>query len=618
MAPVPSVTTLDQLRAFQRSDPANKKCADCTETGPTYICVPFQTFVCQSCSGIHREFGHRVKSISLSQWDDNEVLSIKSGGGNAGAAKRWAGSAGAHAQLQAPSCEDVTGAREFLKAKYVEKRWAAPAKAGDKADVSTDEGSQDGSQSGASDGPAAVTASPAAAPAAATAAQPATQEIVVQVPEGLVPGQQFVVMGTDTKFYVTVPPNAGPGTFVKLQVTSTLPAATGPANIDTGSGSPAVSPPAATPAAAVPPAVNLLDDAEQAVTPAAPPTDTVLQGAASEGWEADFSAASVLPAPACGSAGGDLMSVDFAAIPQAAPAQINLAARPQEAPVETAAVDLDLLSFEAAVPAQLHRDASLLGMDLFEAPSSISVAAPAPAPVAALAPATDALAQALREAPKDTGSSGRSDDIMRIFKQCEKPAVPTNSLSRPADNRFAAFDDFEPSVSTPPTIGGFLNVPALANTAAQPGVAPPPAPQDMQAAQVMSLFAQAPATAPAQPQAAHVMSLFAQAPAPVPAPQQGIGRFTPDHLLQCKPQELAQMQAMINEAMSAQSHAPAPAPFAQFSPAPAATTPWEHFAAAPARDCDLLDEATQQEAPIEKTREFDDLVMLFKEKGVST
>lgn len=31
------------------------------QVGPTYVCLTFGTFVCTTCSGLHREFSHKVK-----------------------------------------------------------------------------------------------------------------------------------------------------------------------------------------------------------------------------------------------------------------------------------------------------------------------------------------------------------------------------------------------------------------------------------------------------------------------------------------------------------------------------------------------------------------------------
>ena len=46
--------------------PENKKCFDCAGRGRTqYVVMPLWTFVCTGCSGVHREFSHRVLSITL-------------------------------------------------------------------------------------------------------------------------------------------------------------------------------------------------------------------------------------------------------------------------------------------------------------------------------------------------------------------------------------------------------------------------------------------------------------------------------------------------------------------------------------------------------------------------
>ena len=32
------------------------------QVGPTYVCLTFGSFVCTTCSGLHREFSHKVKA----------------------------------------------------------------------------------------------------------------------------------------------------------------------------------------------------------------------------------------------------------------------------------------------------------------------------------------------------------------------------------------------------------------------------------------------------------------------------------------------------------------------------------------------------------------------------
>mmetsp|Transcript_71354 Transcript_71354/g.126068 ORF Transcript_71354/g.126068 Transcript_71354/m.126068 type:complete len:531 (+) Transcript_71354:71-1663(+) len=115
---------VDKLRASQRSSQANKRCADCTEKGPTYICLDFQIFVCQQCSGLHREFGHKIKSISLSEWSPAEVAKIEEGGNEKSYLKwlyRWNKDTNPE-----PDSSDLDAVREFIRLKYVEKKWFRP------------------------------------------------------------------------------------------------------------------------------------------------------------------------------------------------------------------------------------------------------------------------------------------------------------------------------------------------------------------------------------------------------------------------------------------------------------------------------------------------------------
>ncbi|KAK4391630.1 putative ADP-ribosylation factor GTPase-activating protein AGD14 [Sesamum angolense] len=48
--------------------------------GPQYVCTNFSTFVCTTCSGIHREFTHRVKSVSMAKFTPQEVSALQGGG----------------------------------------------------------------------------------------------------------------------------------------------------------------------------------------------------------------------------------------------------------------------------------------------------------------------------------------------------------------------------------------------------------------------------------------------------------------------------------------------------------------------------------------------------------
>lgn len=135
---------VDRLRAFQRGSTVNKKCADCTERGPTYVCLDFQTFVCQTCSGIHREFGHKVKGISLSEWTQWEVQGVVERGGNEIAAQEWLGK-WQKDKFPEPTGADLDLVREFLKLKYMEKKWHMPRpmpKARPEGDGSTDVAAQ--------------------------------------------------------------------------------------------------------------------------------------------------------------------------------------------------------------------------------------------------------------------------------------------------------------------------------------------------------------------------------------------------------------------------------------------------------------------------------------------
>ncbi|KAF7150188.1 hypothetical protein RHSIM_Rhsim02G0186900 [Rhododendron simsii] len=60
--------------------PENRRCINCNSLGPQYVCTTFWTFVCTTCSGVHREFTHRVKSVSMAKFNAEEVSALQAGG----------------------------------------------------------------------------------------------------------------------------------------------------------------------------------------------------------------------------------------------------------------------------------------------------------------------------------------------------------------------------------------------------------------------------------------------------------------------------------------------------------------------------------------------------------
>lgn len=102
--------------------PPNRMCINCNSLGPQYVCTNFWTFVCMTCSGIHREFTHRVKSVSMSKFTSQEVEALQDGGNQRAREiylKDW------DMQTQRlPSSSNVEKIREFIKNVYVDRRYA--------------------------------------------------------------------------------------------------------------------------------------------------------------------------------------------------------------------------------------------------------------------------------------------------------------------------------------------------------------------------------------------------------------------------------------------------------------------------------------------------------------
>ncbi|CAA3014041.1 probable ADP-ribosylation factor GTPase-activating AGD14 isoform X1 [Olea europaea subsp. europaea] len=101
--------------------PENRRCINCNSLGPQYVCTNFSTFVCTTCSGIHREFTHRVKSVSMAKFTSQEVSALQ-GGGNASAReiylKEWDPQ-----RNSLPDGSNIERLRDFIKHVYVDRRY---------------------------------------------------------------------------------------------------------------------------------------------------------------------------------------------------------------------------------------------------------------------------------------------------------------------------------------------------------------------------------------------------------------------------------------------------------------------------------------------------------------
>ncbi|XP_061951375.1 probable ADP-ribosylation factor GTPase-activating protein AGD14 [Populus nigra] len=101
--------------------PENRRCINCNSLGPQYVCTTFFTFVCTSCSGIHREFTHRVKSVSMAKFNAEEVSALQAEGNERARQiylKDWDPQ-----RNQLPDGSNLQKLRDFIKHVYVDRRY---------------------------------------------------------------------------------------------------------------------------------------------------------------------------------------------------------------------------------------------------------------------------------------------------------------------------------------------------------------------------------------------------------------------------------------------------------------------------------------------------------------
>lgn len=114
----------DVVRKLSRL-PANKKCADCSAKLPQAVNLTHGTFVCLTCSGVHREFSHRVKGIGASSFLPEEAEFLSQHGNEKVNQKYLANYHPASERLKEPdgSMSNVDGylLREWLRRKYIDR-----------------------------------------------------------------------------------------------------------------------------------------------------------------------------------------------------------------------------------------------------------------------------------------------------------------------------------------------------------------------------------------------------------------------------------------------------------------------------------------------------------------
>ncbi|XP_061364127.1 probable ADP-ribosylation factor GTPase-activating protein AGD15 [Gastrolobium bilobum] len=101
--------------------PVNRECADCRNKAPRWASVNLGIFICMQCSGIHRSLGvhiSKVRSTTLDTWLPDQV-SFMQFTGNEKSNKHW------EAELPPNFDRSRLGIEKFIRAKYVEKRWAS-------------------------------------------------------------------------------------------------------------------------------------------------------------------------------------------------------------------------------------------------------------------------------------------------------------------------------------------------------------------------------------------------------------------------------------------------------------------------------------------------------------
>merc|ERR1712129_365167 len=106
-----------------RKQKENLTCADCPTRSTPYVCTNFSTFICVACSGIHRKFNHRVKSIAVATFNEKEVENIRAGGNKKVNSQYLAKYKKNKDSFTLPREGETEKIEKYMQLKYIDKKW---------------------------------------------------------------------------------------------------------------------------------------------------------------------------------------------------------------------------------------------------------------------------------------------------------------------------------------------------------------------------------------------------------------------------------------------------------------------------------------------------------------
>ena len=121
----PSAEALQLVKSLMEL-PENSICADCKKKAAKWASSTLGVFICIDCSGIHRSLGTHisfVRSCTLDSWTPEQARLMRRVG-NKVANEYW--EARLPKDFIRPATGDRLGMEAFIRAKYIEHRWAAP------------------------------------------------------------------------------------------------------------------------------------------------------------------------------------------------------------------------------------------------------------------------------------------------------------------------------------------------------------------------------------------------------------------------------------------------------------------------------------------------------------